>query len=68
MPADLLANVERAERPVRIAPLVPDLESTAPHWLGPAGAEGLYWRRRALAAEAEVEALRRALAAWRYRP
>ncbi len=67
---DLLANVERSEvhRPVRIAPLLPDLESTARPWLGPAGAEGLLWRARALAAEALVDELRRSLARYRLRP
>jgi hypothetical protein len=68
MPADLLANVERAERPVRIPPLVPDLESTAPHWLGPAGADTQRWKARALRAEALVERLMGQLARYRMRP
>jgi hypothetical protein len=63
-----LVEMEPGERPVRIAPPLPDLESTAPYWHGPAGAEGLLWRARALAAEALVAELRRQLARYRFRP
>jgi len=63
---DLLANVERAEsdRPPRA------MEEPAPssYWLGPAGALAGHWRKRALAAEAEVVKLRRALFRWRFKP
>lgn len=68
MTGDTRALVEMAEheRPVRIAPLLPDLESTAPYWHGPAGAEGLRWRARAIAAERRLAALELALSVgWR---
>jgi hypothetical protein len=69
MPADLLAN---AERPASDRP-APAQEREDPYrgfWLGPAPqpVDALRWKARAERAEAEVEALRRALAAWRYRP
>jgi hypothetical protein len=56
MNADLLANVERQpeERPARSAPLLPDLESEASHWLGSAVSEVEFWKSRALRAEAEI--------------
>jgi hypothetical protein len=60
----VLAELPEAERPVRLAPPVPDLESTAGYWHGPAA----LWRARALASEAEVAALRKALARYRERP
>ena len=70
MSADLLAHVERPveQRPVRIAPLLPDLESTAPYWHGPAGADAHRWRVRAESAEKLVDELRRALGRYRIRP
>lgn len=57
------------QRPVRIAPPVPDLE--APErtpWLGSATSEVEHWRGRALAAEGLVARLRKALARYRVRP
>jgi hypothetical protein len=70
MPADLLANIERppSDRPT---PSRDDVTANYPgYWPGPATPprDTLRWKARALAAEAEVEELRRALAAWRYRP
>jgi len=61
--ADLLANVERppTERP---APSTDD-GSMAGYWHGSATGEVLAWKRRALAAERELEAVRRRAAAWR---
>lgn len=66
MRGDTLANAERAEhdRPHAVAPVVPDLESTAAHWHGPAS----QWRARALRAELLVVELRKALARYRKRP
>lgn len=66
---DRLANAERpeVERPRRIPPLLPDVEPPdAPAFVGSVGEEIAHWRDRALAAEALVEKLRRALA--RHRP
>ena len=63
-----VAELPESERPVRIAPPLPDVESTAEHWHGPATLDAVHWRARAIAAEAEIEALRRALARYRYRP
>lgn len=72
MSADLLANVERdpEQRPRPVVPVVPDLEPPEGfgYWHGAAGADAAYWRRRALAAEALVAGLRRALARYRVRP
>lgn len=58
--ADLLANVERAEgdRPL---PSPDRVDPHAGYWLGSAGAVAERWKRRALAAEAEVARLRKAL-------
>jgi hypothetical protein len=66
---DLLANVERA--PEHRPPLKRDEGATPPgHWLGCAGGNGHvgHWRRRALAAEAELLALRQAIARWDFKP
>jgi hypothetical protein len=67
---DTRANVERpeGERPVRIAPPLPDVESTAPHWYGSATSHLRRWQVRAESAEALVGELRRALGRYRYRP
>ena len=44
---------------MRIAPSLPDVESTAPHWHGPATLYAARWRQRALAAEGVDIALAR---------
>lgn len=70
--SDLRANVERPaeERPVRILPPVPDVEPPEGHgyWHGSATGRVEHWKARALAAEAELAALRGARARWRFRP
>jgi hypothetical protein len=58
MSADLLANVERPERD-RPVPSPERVDPHAGYWLGSAGSRVEHWRRRALAAEAEVERLRK---------
>lgn len=54
-----LANCERprGDRPAPTAPLVPDLVPVERPWLGSATGEVLRWKRRALAAEAELARL-----------
>jgi len=58
---DLLANIERApeQRPAASPERV---DPHAGYWLGSAGGLAEAWRARALAAEREVEWLRKALA------
>lgn len=43
-------------------------EGVPGYWRGGAVAEVDAWKQRALAAEAEVQALRKALRRWRWRP
>ena len=57
-PAAELTNAERADRPVAIAPMLPDIIPPEQPWHGPAGADTAEWKRRALAAESQVEDLR----------
>ena len=67
MSADLLAN---AERPATDRPS-PSPERVDPHagyWAGPASLHALHWRARAVAAEAQLDELRRQLTRYRYRP
>jgi len=68
--ADLLANIERPEdeRPRRVEPPLPDIESSARPWLGSVHAHLEHWRQRAPRAEALVERLARQLARYRFRP
>jgi hypothetical protein len=71
VPTDTRANVERpdGQRPVHAPPPVPDLESSAPYWHGPASTRAASdWKARALCAEREVDRLRRILWRWGIRP
>jgi len=63
MSADTLVNAERPahDRPHAVPPILPDLESSSAHWLGPASA----WKTRALRAETLVREMRRELAKYR---
>jgi hypothetical protein len=65
---DLLANVEREpeHRPRPIAPLLPDVDSPDALPCGAVMLEIRRWRLRALAAEAELLALRHAMGFWRH--
>jgi hypothetical protein len=66
MATDMLANVERfATEETATA----EVSKYPGYWHGPAVLYGERWKARALAAEAELAALRASVAAaWRYRP
>ena len=64
-----LAEMEPSERPVRIAPPLPDLQAPNDYpFAGPAGSDTRHWKARALAAEAQLDELRRQLARYRFKP
>ena len=65
--ADLVANVERPEheRPVHVAPPVPDYVPPERPWVGSATGHVTYWRARALSAEGLVHELQRRLRHYR---
>jgi hypothetical protein len=66
---DLLANVERGDKPVRIVPALPDIDAPDDYpFHGSATGEIERWRRRALVAEAHVERLIAALRRHRFAP
>jgi len=65
---DLLHTAERepGDRPVRVAPPVPDLVPEEHPWHGSAVSEVEHYRRRALAAEAHVAQLQQRLRHYRF--
>ena len=67
MSADLLANAERpeTERPARSPERI---DPYAGYWAGPAVLDAARWKARALAAEGQLDELRRKLARYRFRP
>ena len=62
-----LVNAERAPEH-RPAPSPERVDPCPGYWPGPASLHALHWRARAIAAERQLDELRRQLARYRFRP